>query len=600
MTFKDIKDPAVRAKLKPGQRIDVCYSARARNTYSAKIETISDTKITIRFEDSRRPFDRKEVRSFSFADDNEHLLIADDDVNDGSTLIKLIDKCSNNSFPLPHDVVTQSLVVDRKRWKRYEKQKILPNIFVLEHSHNAYFSELKNFLIVLKKQLKHHLEQFRAQLLVRFPENHWAVIDVYIANGSIRTLTLDAANANLFFGFPERKVKSTRRLIIDLLKKYFPNGKHYSFTENNLKQRMQHSESGCNVFAIEHANKLSVTSPDELYQTIDCISSWYDLAFTFTHINKFPESSQTLVPLLLGTQSLRTINSLPARLLVNTPVGKNNLSMQAYTQDKSDVDDDGKQQSRVIQHKSEKKAKQLREEYSTLTHTQCDAIKAFRTGIILIENHRLFDAYNTPQNWGQFLKELLDCLQDNSEKPQQANNVENLSSELCSSIESYLSNPRKSCQRNFIDFKTILHLALMLHEQITIEYNFKVLLGRALRLSEFYIEDQLPDHLKLLSELPLENMLSTVESLIGLMPLDSAHIPSYFQQKSAHASQHENMKTLVTNTRTQACINGNHAVLTHSFLKEFVTYTKYININCCRSKQVLETFSVNAENNLNH
>lgn len=530
------------------------------------------------------------------------------EIQDGNELASIHHKRikSKTEFALFGTRVTQSMLVDRKRRRRYEKDKSksLPNIFVLHYSRDQHFNELGDWLKLLKIQCKKTLSNFRAQLVIDVFHNHWAAIDVTVLNSQVFTLTIDAANAVRGGHGPTRDDLS-RCLILSELNKYFSKGKHYSFSIGADSQRMQYTKVGCDVFAMEHASKLSKIDPSGLYQSLRKISSgdWLEgidnfsltlflsSAFTFKSISNNPEAAKILVPLIAGTQSLTTLNALPEDLK-QVLVGEKNQSLEFYvkanTVNAPITNRDGitteKPISNVIKNKSHKRARQLIDEYADLTQDQFDAVMMFSSGVLLIENPRLLEIYNNPKSWYAFYCELSNAIPSLSENIRLINN------------KSKTLGYNNISKQEFLAFKVILFYSINKLHSYAEACAEQIELGRILKFSEYYPEDYLPEKLKVIVDLDLEGVIKQIEDLIKSMPLKASYSPIVLGVASKHRDQHKQMKEILENTKSKRANpdadNFNEDVEKHILLKSFVSYCCYIQENGKRSQEILESFSV--------
>lgn len=118
---------------------------------------------------------------------------------------------------------------------------------------------IDTFFSKLRSNINHLPDKTRFQLGVYDPGyGHWFLIDCYIKDQILHTLTLDAA-----------LLRGTVIPTGEVLNKYFPQGKgeHYVLTgSNNIK--LQHSIDDCQTFTREHAAVVSRIDAQKLFEVL--------------------------------------------------------------------------------------------------------------------------------------------------------------------------------------------------------------------------------------------------------------------------------------------------------------------------------------------
>lgn len=167
---------------------------------------------------------------------------------------------------------------------------------------------------VLVEHLKKHLPQIpsgtRFQLaicsekdtmgrgLANVAVDHWLLIDCFVKDNKLHTLTVDAAN-----------MRGKLDPILGVLSSQFPTGSHFYF--NNRAGQIQYSDTDCQTFAREHAGILSKLDPKILFKELDFYAHQDSNSckyFTFDDFNKGKLLS--LVPLIRSIQSVKTYKKL--------------------------------------------------------------------------------------------------------------------------------------------------------------------------------------------------------------------------------------------------------------------------------------------------
>lgn len=192
----------------------------------------------------------------------------------------------------------------RSRLMKYGQEKTFDSFVIGEELVSDFFS-------TLNANLQDFANKTRFQLTIQSKNHHYWMVDCYIRDGILHTLTLDAA-----------VVLPSLNPMLKSLSDSVPNGKHNVFyIGDDIGKRIQRSFIDCQIFTPEHLSVVTRIDPDELYDSFnhgehlrECIldgetSPRENLKFFGT--NTVNEKHSILAPIFRCMQSVSTLDSLP-------------------------------------------------------------------------------------------------------------------------------------------------------------------------------------------------------------------------------------------------------------------------------------------------